>query len=196
MEIVARGTAMTASPFATLTRHFIGVILSPPLLTELGADYLRRTLSSLAACCSSSACFSISILQEIRGPHSRDQARLLRARLRADTLLMIAVPMLIAGLIAVVISPMMFPDETDYQVLTPLPVTRGHIFTARLCALAAIVAWESSPSTRSRASGFRSSREVGGHTTRSSLRVPAHGAAATLATVWTVSAVMAVQGLS
>ena len=116
--------------------------------------------------------------------------------LRADTVLMIAVPMLIAALIAVVISPMMFPDETDYQVLTPLPVTRGHIFAARLCALAAIVAvgvvainaitsiWFPFVS-----GGRRAHYPLG-------LRVVAHGVAATSGTVWVVSAVMALQGLT
>ena len=40
---------MTRGPFATLTRHFVGVLLAPPLLTDLGADYLRRTIASLVA---------------------------------------------------------------------------------------------------------------------------------------------------
>ena len=113
-------------PFATLTSHFVGVILSPPILTELGGDYLRRTLSSvvgmllLAGVFLPSAFFKkyVDLNAEIRPDH-------FEPALRADTVLMIAVPMLIAALIAVVISPMMFPDETDYQVLTPLPVTRG-----------------------------------------------------------------------
>ena len=188
---------MTRPPFATLTNHFVGVILSPPILTELGGDYLRRTLSSLvgmlllAGVFLPSAFFKryVDLNAEIRPTN-------FEPTLRADTVLMIAVPMLIAGLIAVVIAPMMFPDETDYQVLTPLPVTHGHIFAARLCALAAIVAvgvvaintitsiWFPFVS-----GGRRAHYPLG-------LRVVAHAIAATSGTVWVVSAVMALQGLT
>ena len=187
---------MTASPFATLTRHFIGVILSPPLLTELGADYLRRTLSSIAAMLLLAGVFLPSsffykyvvLTGEIR-PTNFERS------LQADTLLMIAVPMLIAGLIAVVLSPMMFPDETDYQVLTPLPVTRGEIFAARLCAMAivAAVAVLAINAITSIWFPFVSGGRRAHYPL--SLRISAHGAAATLATAWTVSAVMALQGV-
>ena len=40
---------MTRGRFAALTRYFVSVLLAPPLLTDLGADYLRRTIASLVA---------------------------------------------------------------------------------------------------------------------------------------------------
>ncbi len=53
---------------------------------------------------------------------------------------MIALPMLLVGLAAVVAGPLLFPDETDYRVLTPLPISRAQLFLAKLAAVAAIVA--------------------------------------------------------
>ena len=38
---------MTRETFSVLTRHFASSILTPPILTDLGADYWRRTLSGL-----------------------------------------------------------------------------------------------------------------------------------------------------
>ena len=40
---------MTRGPFAALTQYFVATLLRPPILTDLGADYLRRTLASLVA---------------------------------------------------------------------------------------------------------------------------------------------------
>ena len=40
---------MMRGPFGALTRYFVSVLLAPPLLTDLGADYLRRTIASLVA---------------------------------------------------------------------------------------------------------------------------------------------------
>ena len=58
---------------------------------------------------------------------------------QADTLFMIAVPMVLIGLATVIAGPFLFPDETDYRVLTPLPISRAMLFGAKLVAVAAIV---------------------------------------------------------
>lgn len=186
---------MNRTPFATLTRHFIAVILAPPLLTELGADYLRRTLASLVGMLLLAGVFLpsgffkkyVDLTAEIR-PDNFERA------LQSDTVLMIAIPMLIVGLLAVVMSPMLFLDETDYQVLTPLPVTRLQIFGARLCALAVVVVVGilAINAITSVWFPFVSGGRRAHHPLF--LRIVAHGLAATAGSGWVVITVMAIQG--
>jgi hypothetical protein len=54
----------------------------------------------------------------------------------ADTTLAIAFPMWIVALVAVLVSHSLFPDETDFRVLMPLPLDRRVVFVAKLAALA------------------------------------------------------------
>jgi len=56
--------------------------------------------------------------------------------LLADTTLAIALPMWIVALVTVLVSHSLFPDETDFRVLMPLPIGRGLVFGAKLLALA------------------------------------------------------------
>jgi hypothetical protein len=56
--------------------------------------------------------------------------------LLADTTLAIALPMWIVALVTVVVSHALFPDETDFRTLTPLPIGQPLIFGAKLIALA------------------------------------------------------------
>ena len=51
-------------------------------------------------------------------------ARAVLAAWPGDTLFTLALPMYFIGFAAVIVSPMLFPDETDYRVLTPLPLKR------------------------------------------------------------------------
>ena len=119
---------MRTGPFGALTRYFIGAMLAPPILSDLGADYLRRTVASLIAMVLVTGVFLTDAVfrkyTDLGGLTYPDAY--LRA-LQADTLFMIAVPMLIVGLVAVLLCPLLFPDEMDYQVLTPLPLTRARV---------------------------------------------------------------------
>ena len=55
--------------------------------------------------------------------------------LMADTTLVIALPMWIVALVTVLVSHSLFPDETDFRVLMPLPIARPIVFAAKLAAL-------------------------------------------------------------
>jgi hypothetical protein len=52
-----------------------------------------------------------------------------------DAAFLIAVPMWVVALVAVLVGPSMFPDEMDFRVLTGLPITKHLIFTAKLMAV-------------------------------------------------------------
>ena len=118
------------------------------------------------------------------------------ARLQADTLFMIAVPMLIVGLAAVLLCPMMFPDETDYQVLTPLPRdTRGQCSARNSWRRRLPAASSCSPSTQSPSIWFPlvDRRPPRAPTRSGASRRPRGGRVA--GSAWMLSAVTALQGV-
>jgi hypothetical protein len=188
---------MTRGRFATLTRFFVSVLLAPPLLTDLGADYLRRTVASLVAMVLVAGIFLTRVFfrkyADLGGLTYPDAY--LRA-LQSDTLLMIAVPMVIVGLVAIVLCPLLFPDETDYHVLTPLPVGRNTIFAARLAAVA--IAGAIIVLTGSAISSFWFPLATGGRRAPhpALARVMAHAVATVSGSAWMFSAVAAFQGAS
>jgi hypothetical protein len=57
--------------------------------------------------------------------------------LLADQLLMLCLPMFIVAFAMALVCHSLFPDETDYRILMPLPISRAVIFAAKLLALAA-----------------------------------------------------------
>lgn len=129
------------SAFKVLTRHFVDATLAPEVLTEAGAEYLRRTLFGVAAVLLVTGMFvTRAFFDKYTQLGSRVGAEAYLSAVQADTLFMIALPMLLVGLAAVIAGPLLFPDETDYRVLTPLPISRAQLFLAKLAAVAAIVA--------------------------------------------------------
>ena len=128
---------MTGS-FKVLTRHFVDAALAPEVLTEAGADYLRRTLFGVAAVLLVVGIFvTRAFFDKYTQLGNVVGSRAYLSAVQADTLFMIALPMLLVGLAAVVAGPLLFPDETDYRVLTPLPISRAQLFLAKLAAVAA-----------------------------------------------------------
>ena len=131
---------MTGS-FTILMRHFVDAALAPEVLTEAGADYLRRTLFGVVAVLLVVGMFvTRAFFDKYTQLGSRVGSEAYLNAVQADTLFMMALPMLLVGLAAVVAGPLLFPDETDYRVLTPLPISRAELFLAKLAAVAAIVA--------------------------------------------------------
>ena len=63
-----------------------------------------------------------------------------RLAVLGDQLFMLCVAMFIVALIGIVVSQSMFPSEIDFRILTPLPLTRGEVFGAKLLALSMFTA--------------------------------------------------------
>jgi len=127
---------MTRRAFRALTRHFVGAIVEPPILSDVGIDAFRRTLISAASFFICLGGFLPRIF--IKKYHLLSQMPSPEPYLAAwpgDTLFTLALPMYFIGFAAVIVSPMLFPDETDYRVLTPLPLKRVELFAAKLTAL-------------------------------------------------------------
>jgi len=186
---------MTRRAFRALTRHFVGAIVEPPILSDVGIDAFRRTLISAASFFICLGGFlpriftkKYRLLSQMPSPEPYLSAW------PGDTLFTLALPMYVIGFAAVIVSPMLFPDETDYRVLTPLPLKRVELFAAKLTALfivstAAILIVNAVLSvTLPAVIGGRWAPHPG------LVRVPAHWLTACVASAWTVSAVMALQG--
>ena len=186
---------MTSRAFRALTRHFVVAIVEPPILNDLGVDGLRKVLLSIVAGFLMLGFFVSRLFHRryVDFEALPTPAAYLRA-LPGDTLFVLALPMLIIGLMAVVLSPMLFPDETDYSVLTPLPLTRAQLFGAKLAALAIVagVGVAAINSTWSLAFPMFTGGRWATHGLLA--RVLAHAVASLAASVWMVTAVMALQG--
>lgn len=130
----------THSTSFELTRHFLRSFLSPGFLDEAGEDAMRGSFIALVASLFSLGIFlprlfrmkyiSLSLLPT---PTRYQEA------LVGDQLVILSIPMLIVGLVAALVADRMFPDEIDYRVLTPLPITRRQLVGAKILALAIFV---------------------------------------------------------
>lgn len=187
---------MTRRAFAALTRHFVFAIVEPPVLTDIGIDALRRTLISLLSFFFCLGFFlprvfvnKYRMLSRLPGPESYLLAW------PGDTLFALALPMYVVGFAAVIVSPMLFPDEIDYRVLTPLPLKRHELFGAKLAALLLVAA--AAVLGVNAVISLTLPAVMGGRwaTHHPAVRIPVHWLTACAASVWTVSAVMALQGL-
>lgn len=183
--------------FSTLVRHFAGATLAPDVLTDTGSDHLRRLLFGLLAVLLVLGIFVTRLFFDkytTLGALVGNTAYL-RA-VQADSLLMIALPMALVGLAAVAAGPLLFPGETDYRVLTPLPISRALLFGAKLAAVVAIVT--TAILTVNMVATFWFPLAISGRKAQHSAlaRVIAHGIGATAGSFFMCITVMAVQGLT
>jgi hypothetical protein len=124
-------------PAAHLTRHFFDALFDLGFLSREGADAFIRLLLGIIAVIFS---FGLLLTRIYMGKYAAlkgaaDPLPYLSA-LAADTTLAFGLPMWIAAFITVLISHSLVPDETDFRVLMPLPVTRAFIYGTKLLALA------------------------------------------------------------
>jgi hypothetical protein len=124
-------------PAAHLTRHFFDALFDLGFLSREGADAFIRLLLGIIAVIFS---FGLLLTRIYMGKYAAlkgaaDPLPYLSA-FAADMTLAFGLPMWIAAFITVLISHSLVPDETDFRVLMPLPVTRAFIFGTKLLALA------------------------------------------------------------
>lgn len=117
-----------------LTRHFVRHFLDIGFMSPEGADGVRRAALGVL-----SAVLAIGLLlarmMMTRYSAIAATATVYRASVLGDTLMTFGFAMLAAAFAAALAGESMFPDETDFRVLTPLPVTRGFVFAAKLRAV-------------------------------------------------------------
>jgi len=123
-------------PAVHLTRHFFDALFDLGFLSREGADAFIRVLLGIIAVIFS---FGLLLTRIYMGKYAAlkgaaDPAPYLHA-LAADTTLAFGLPMWVAAFVTVLVSHSLVPDETDFRVLTPLPVTRAFVFGSKLMAL-------------------------------------------------------------
>jgi hypothetical protein len=123
-------------PAGLLTRHFFHSLFDFGVFSQAGADSFVRLLIGLFSMFFALGFLLLRMYAGKYGGLSASPASepYLQAML-ADTTLVIAFPMWIVALVTVLISQSLFPDETDFRVLMPLPIRRTTIFAAKLAAV-------------------------------------------------------------
>ena len=119
-----------------LTRHFVRHFLDVGFMTTSeGSDGVRRVMLGALSAVIAVGLFLPRLLGR-KYVGIRSIPDLYETMVVGDTLMTMALAMLIVAFAAALAGDSMFPDETDFRVLTPLPVTRGFVFSAKLRAVA------------------------------------------------------------
>jgi len=131
-------------PAGLLARHFFHALFDFGVFTQAGTDSFVRLLIGLF---SMLFAFGFLLVRMYAGKYAglsgAPTGEPYAHALLADTAVVIALPMWIVALVTVLISQSLFPDETDFRVLMPLPIGRSRSRTIR-------------PAVRRRESGVRS----------------------------------------
>jgi hypothetical protein len=130
-------TPFRERPAGLLTRHFFHALFDFGIFSQEGADAFVRVLIGL---CSALLALGFLLVRMYAGKYGAlsgaATAEPYAAALLADTTLAIALPMWIVAFVTVLVSHSLFPDDTDFSVLMPLPLKRTAVFGAKLLALA------------------------------------------------------------
>lgn len=130
----------TVSPFVELRRYFLSGFVRPSFLGEHGAEALRGLLVTLGSAVALLGLFlPYPLLKKYWYLSSLESGEAYTRALLSDQALMIAVPMIVIGLVMSLVAPSLYVDDTDFLVLTPLPVSRATVFAAKLAAVAIFV---------------------------------------------------------
>jgi hypothetical protein len=185
--------AFRETPVFDLTRHFFREFFYLRFLTDSGADSVKRAIIG-----SVSGLLALSILfpQFVVGRYATMRTvEEYRRALLSDQLFTICVAMFIVGFVAALVCQSLFPDEIDYRVLTPLPVTRRLVFATKLLAMV-LFASIFVPSTNF-IFGLAFGAAAAGRWAEYGIlrRMLAHACAAGLASIFAGASVMSIQGL-
>jgi hypothetical protein len=187
--------SLRSSPALELTRHFFREFFYLGFLTDAGADsFIRLMLSILAGLMSLGIFLPLVFFQKYTSLAMLTDPEPYRLAVLGDQLFMLCVAMFIIALVGVLISQSVFPSETDFRVLTPLPVTRRAIFGAKLLALT-IVTMAFVVATNV-ATGPVFPAVSGGRWAQQPLlsRMTAHTVACLLASIFAMASVLSIQG--
>jgi len=126
-------TTLRERPAYHLTRHFFAGLFEMGFLSDVGVDSFKRMI---AGCGAAFLAFGLLLVRLFAAKYANlaasHSAEPYRQALLADHAFLLAVPMWIVAIVAVLVSHSLFPDETDFRVLMGLPVTRRQVFGAKL----------------------------------------------------------------
>lgn len=181
------------TPLSTLARHFFQGFFRLSFLDDAGEESFKRAMIGVL---SGIIAFGM-LLARIRfgkyvGLPNADAYRLV---VQADALQMISLEMVLIAMVLAFVSRSLFPDETDFRILMALPVPRQTIFAAKLLALVLFAAIFVVCTTV--AIGVPFALASGGRWAENTVlvRVLAHAVAGTMAMIFAVAGIVAMQGV-
>src|SRR5678815_4560274 len=119
-----------------LATHFFQSLFDLGFLSEEGAEAFPRVVIGLVSLL---VTFGLLVARLYLGRYAGLAPDEYARALIADETMILAFPMFIVAFATVLVSGSLFPTETDYRVLVPLPITRGTIFAAKLLSLVAFL---------------------------------------------------------
>ena len=184
------------APLTELTRHFFREFFYLRFLSDAGADGVRRTAIGLAAGMISLLIFFPQIVVARYAELSaRPSPEPYRAALLGGQLLTISLSMCVAALVAILICQSVFPDETDYRILSVLPLTRRLIVGSKLLALLTFASVFMAANVVVFGIGFAVASGGRWADPPVAMRIATHAVVVGLASMYATAMVVAVQGL-
>src|SRR5689334_19236583 len=126
------GARSAADPaFWRLTRQFFAGLFRLGFLNDQGADAFTRVVIGIASVVFALGLAMARIYMGKYAYLSGLGGETYRQAAVADEAFVLAMSMWLVAFVTVIASRSLFPDQTDFRVLTPLPVNRSVIFGAK-----------------------------------------------------------------
>jgi hypothetical protein len=134
MKFIDHYFEQTRPPVAELTRFYFHGLFRPESVAgeDSFASWLIQLLAVLIA---ASWYFPVQLFRRYMELHALPSPDPYRAAYSSDCLFALVLMMLLVSMVTVIEWPALFPSRRDHLVLTPLPITRGQMFSAKLAAL-------------------------------------------------------------
>jgi hypothetical protein len=122
-------------PLVVLVRHFFTSLFDLGILSDEGAESLKRVLLGLLALAIAAGLLLTRVFMTKYGMLAGAAPEAYAREIVADHAFLMALPMwIVAGAMSLV-GQSLFPDETDFRILMAAPLSRTEIFGAKLGAL-------------------------------------------------------------
>jgi len=123
-------------PSCRLATHFFQSLFDFGFLSEEAAEAFTRVVIGVTSLL---VTFGLLVARLYLGRYRGLSPDAYARALVADETMILAFPMFAVAFATVLVSASLFPTETDYRVLVPLPITRRTIFGAKLLSIAAFL---------------------------------------------------------
>ena len=126
---------MRDRPAVVLTRHFFTSLFDFGILSDEGAESLKRVLLGVLALAIAGGLLLTRVFMAKYGMLAGAPPEAYVREVVADHAFLMALPMwIVAGAMSLV-GQSLFPDETDFRILMAEPLSRSVVFAAKLAAL-------------------------------------------------------------
>lgn len=128
---------MRDHPVLVLARHFFGSLFDAGVLSDEGAESLKRVLLGGLSLAIAGGLLLVRIFMAKYGALSGAAPEIYLREVIADHAFLMALPMWIVAAAMALAGSSLFPDETDFRILMAQPLARAEVFAAKLAALLA-----------------------------------------------------------